>query len=59
MIDGYCDAVQWYDVTDTNDPWKHYHINKPQTLNDLAYMTSGRGYWLYVKGDCVWEVSNF
>jgi parallel beta-helix repeat protein len=52
-------AVQQYDSWDSGNPWKHYHINKPQNLNDLAYITSGRGYWLYVKEDCVWEVSNF
>jgi parallel beta-helix repeat protein len=52
-------AVQQYDSWDGGDPWKHYHINKPQNLNDLAYMTSGRGYWLYVTEDVVWEVSNF
>ncbi len=52
-------AVQQYDSWDAGDPWKHYHINKPAYLNDLAYMTSGRGYWLYVTEDVVWEVSNF
>jgi parallel beta-helix repeat protein len=52
-------AVQQYDSWDSEDPWKHYHINKPSNLNDLACMTCGRGYWLYVKEDCVWEVSNF
>ena len=52
-------AVQQYDSWDSGDPWKHYNINKPPGFNDLAYMTSGRGYWLYVKEDVVWEVSNF
>jgi hypothetical protein len=52
-------VVQQYDSWDSSDPWKHYHINKPPYINDLAYMMNGRGYWLYVKEDCVWEVSNF
>jgi parallel beta-helix repeat protein len=52
-------AVQQYDSWDGGDPWKHYHINKPSNLNDLAYMTSGRGYWLYVNEDVIWEVNNF
>jgi parallel beta-helix repeat protein len=58
-ISGNYTAVQWFNAKDKGDPWKHYQINKPQELNDLKYITLGRGYWLYVKEDCVWEVSNF
>ncbi|MEE9152335.1 MAG: hypothetical protein V3U20_10975, partial [Thermoplasmata archaeon] len=58
IIDNYT-AVQWYDAADGNDPWKHYNKNKPQGLNDLTYITNSRGYWVYVKEDCVWEVNNF
>jgi parallel beta-helix repeat protein len=58
-ISGNYTAIQWYDASDTYDHWKHYNINKPQDLNDLTYITCGRGYWVYVKEECVWDVNNF
>jgi hypothetical protein len=51
-------AVQSYDALDELDPWKHYNINKPEHFNDHPYMTSGKGYWIYVKNDCIWEINN-
>jgi hypothetical protein len=58
-ISGYYAAIQWYDVEDGKDNWKNYHISKPSKYNDLKYITSGRGYWLFVNDECVWEVNNF
>jgi hypothetical protein len=58
-IAGNYSAVQWYDAADKNDPWKQYHVDKPSEKNDLKSMTSGRGYWIKVEQDCVWDLSNF
>ena len=58
FIVGNYTAVQWYNAEDKGDPWKHYNIDKPPELNDLKYITYGRGYWIFVKAACVWEVSN-
>jgi hypothetical protein len=58
-ISGNYTAVQWFDAGDKGDPWKHYQIDKPQEMNDLKYITCGRGYWIYVNQDCVWELDNF
>jgi len=54
MIDGYYDVVQWYDVTDTNDPWKHYKIGKTFG-NDFTYINESIGFWIHIthSGDVV------
>jgi parallel beta-helix repeat protein len=41
-------AVQWYDVTDTSDPWKHSHTSKPEHLNDLKNLDNTKGFWIYI-----------
>ncbi|MEE9150382.1 MAG: CehA/McbA family metallohydrolase [Thermoplasmata archaeon] len=49
--------VQFYDSTDaTGDYWKHNSTTKPSHLNDLDWMTTGGGYWIFVTGDCTWTV---
>jgi len=47
-IEGQYDAVQWYNITDTNDPWKHNHISKPSNLNDLDEINHTMGFWIYI-----------
>jgi parallel beta-helix repeat protein len=47
-IDGQYDAVQWYNIVDTNDHWKHYHVSKPSKLNDLSDINHTMGFWIYV-----------
>jgi len=47
-ISGDYDAVQWYDATDPNDPWKHYQISKPAHLNDLAELNHTMGIWIHI-----------
>jgi parallel beta-helix repeat protein len=47
LIDGYYDAVQWYDITDSNDHWKHHHINK-LFGNDLSDLNETMGFWIYI-----------
>ena len=47
MIEGYYDAVQWHDITDTNDPWKHYKVGKPYG-NDLSKLNESMGFWIHI-----------
>jgi parallel beta-helix repeat protein len=42
------DAIQWYNVTDSNDPWKHHHISKPSYLNDLEDINHTMGLWIHI-----------
>jgi hypothetical protein len=49
-------AVQWYDASDTNDPWKHYHINKVG-LNDLTEIDKAMGIWVYMASNDVLTVT--
>ncbi|UCF08128.1 MAG: right-handed parallel beta-helix repeat-containing protein, partial [Thermoplasmata archaeon] len=46
-IDGLYDAVQWYDITDTNDHWKHNRVGKPFG-NDLFELNETRGFWIHI-----------
>jgi parallel beta-helix repeat protein len=47
MIDGYYDAVQWYNITDINDPWMHYKVGKPFG-NDLSRINESMGFWIHI-----------
>lgn len=47
-IDGDYDALQYYNNSDSNDPWKHYHISKPPNLNDFYDMNNEMGFWIHV-----------
>jgi len=46
-IDGYYDAVQWYDPADANDPWKHHKVGKPYG-NDLFEINETMGFWVHI-----------
>ena len=47
-IEGRYNSVQWYNITDKNDPWKHHHISKPPFMNDLHKLNHTKGFWLHV-----------
>jgi hypothetical protein len=47
-INGYYDAVQWYDPTDLVDHWKHHHISKPSSTNDLKDLDHIKGFWIHI-----------
>jgi len=47
MIDGYYDAVQWFDNSDRNDQWKHYKVGKPFG-NDLSKINETMGFWIHI-----------
>ncbi|ODS38373.1 MAG: hypothetical protein A7315_12485 [Candidatus Altiarchaeales archaeon WOR_SM1_79] len=46
-IDGWYDAVQWYDPSDSDDPWKHNMIGKPFG-NDLFKLNETMGFWIHI-----------
>ncbi|UCE38182.1 MAG: right-handed parallel beta-helix repeat-containing protein [Thermoplasmata archaeon] len=46
-IDGLYDAVQWYDITDKKDQWKHYKVGKPYG-NDLFELNEKMGIWIHI-----------
>jgi hypothetical protein len=47
-IKGDYDAVQFYDNTDSRDPWKHYQIDKPSSLNDLSEINNDMGFLIHI-----------
>jgi hypothetical protein len=47
-ISGYYDAVQWYDTMDSSDPWKHNHILKSPSSNDLNEIDHTKGIWIHI-----------
>ena len=48
LIKGSYDAVQWYNISDIIDPWKHYQISKPTHLNDLNNIDHLIGFWIHI-----------
>lgn len=48
LINGSYDAVQWYNISDIIDPWKHYQISKPIHLNDLKGIDHTIGFWVHI-----------
>jgi hypothetical protein len=46
--DGDYDAVQWFDVSDASDPWKHKHVSKLPQLNDLTDIYHTMGFWIHI-----------
>jgi hypothetical protein len=47
-INGFYDTVQWFDITDSNDPWKHNHNQKSPLLNDLNDLDHRIGIWIHI-----------
>ncbi|UCE73464.1 MAG: right-handed parallel beta-helix repeat-containing protein [Methanomassiliicoccales archaeon] len=47
ITDSY-NAVQWFDIADTLDPWKHNHTLKPQYMNDLHEINHNMGFWINI-----------
>jgi parallel beta-helix repeat protein len=46
-IEGKYDAIQWYDVADEHDLWKHYEVEKPYG-NDLLDINETMGFWIHI-----------
>jgi hypothetical protein len=47
-IEGKYDAVQWFNISDTNDPWKDYHVTKVGFSNELNYVDHQKGFWVHM-----------
>jgi hypothetical protein len=47
-IEGSYDAVQWFDIKDVINQWKHNHVSKPIEQNDLINLNHTMGFWLHV-----------
>jgi hypothetical protein len=47
-ISGDYDAVQWFNISETSDPWKHHHTSKPPRLNDLNNIDHTTGIWIHI-----------
>jgi hypothetical protein len=47
-IEGDYDAIQWYNRSDSNDPWKHHHVSKPSHFNDLYWIDHSIGFWINI-----------
>ena len=47
-IQGEYDAVQYYNSSDNEDHWKHYHLSKTSQLNDLDEINHQRGIWVHI-----------
>jgi hypothetical protein len=58
-ISGYYDSVQYFDSSDSTDPWKHNHITKPSQLDDLTDIDHKMGIWIHITepGGVVMECS--
>ncbi|MHA2404730.1 MAG: NosD domain-containing protein, partial [Candidatus Kariarchaeaceae archaeon] len=53
-IQGLYDAVQWFNTSDSNDPWKHYKVGK-SFGNDLSELNESKGFWIHISqpGDTI------
>jgi parallel beta-helix repeat protein len=51
---GNYNAVQWYDITDSGDTWKHHKISKPYG-NDLYELNETMSFWIHINrtGDTI------
>ncbi|UCG68393.1 MAG: hypothetical protein JSV09_11335 [Thermoplasmata archaeon] len=47
-ISGSYDAIQRYNASDTNGPWKHNCSSKPSHLNDLGSIHHTSGFWIHI-----------
>jgi hypothetical protein len=56
MIDGYYDAVQWFNITAKDDHWKHYKVGK-LLGNDLSVINETMGFWIHITnpGDTIFQ----
>jgi hypothetical protein len=46
-IEGHYDAVQWYDITDNDDHWKHHKIGKT-IRTDLNELNETISFWIHI-----------
>jgi parallel beta-helix repeat protein len=58
-ITGLYSAVQWYNVSDAFDPWKHNHVSKLPSLNDFSTINHKMGFWIHIveSGEILFQYS--
>jgi parallel beta-helix repeat protein len=47
-IEGEYDAVQYFNISNKDNPWKHHHISKPWDLNDFTQIYHKIGLWVHI-----------
>jgi uncharacterized protein YkwD len=47
-ISGKYDIVQYYDSSDSDDPWKNHNAQKPIQINDLSQLDNKMGFWIHI-----------
>lgn len=47
LIDGFYDTVEWYNISDVDDLWKVYNVNKPFGI-DLSSINHTMGFWIHL-----------
>jgi hypothetical protein len=47
-IEGDYDAIQFYNISEPQDLWKHHQITKPANLNDLYFIDHTMGFWIHI-----------
>lgn len=47
-LNGDYDTVQWYNTSDSSDPWKQYDTVKPPHLIDLGSIDHTMGFWIHI-----------
>jgi parallel beta-helix repeat protein len=45
---GSYDVVQWYNVSDSSDFWKHHHTGKLPQNNDMNFINHTLGFWIHI-----------
>ncbi len=57
-ISGKYEKVYVYKASDLSDPWKIYDPALPPYVNDLTTIEPGFGYWIKVKENCTFNITN-
>jgi parallel beta-helix repeat protein len=57
-IDGKYSAVQWYNITDPLDSWKHNKVGK-LFGNDLLEINNRMGFWIYMDSQEILNVKGY
>lgn len=57
-ISGKYERILYYQSTDPQDPWKVFDPSAPSYVNDLLELIPGGGYWIKVKENCNWTITN-
>lgn len=54
-IYGICHFISTYDSSTKS--WLNYAVDGPDFFNNLDRLEPGQGYWIFVAGDCIWDIS--